>query len=50
MRIYELLHDDKFIFIVSEYVRNGELYDFIVKRSNSVEGALTEREVKILAK
>ena len=37
MRIYELLHDDTFFFIVSEYVRNGELYDFVVKR-----GSLTE--------
>ena len=30
MRIYELLHDDKFYFIVSEFIRHGELYDFIV--------------------
>ena len=41
MRIYELLHDDTFFFIVSEYVRNGELYDFVVKR-----GSLTELEVR----
>jgi calcium-dependent protein kinase len=34
MRIYELLHDDKFYFIISEYVRNGELYEFIVSRAN----------------
>jgi serine/threonine protein kinase len=32
VRIYELLHDDKFYFIVSEYIRHGELYDFIVKK------------------
>ena len=30
MNIYELLHDDKFYFIVSEYVRGGELYEYIV--------------------
>ena len=41
MRIYELLHDDTFFFIVSEYVKNGELYDFVVKR-----GSLTELEVR----
>ena len=35
MRIYELLHDDQFFFIVSEYIKHGELYDFIVNRSNS---------------
>ena len=46
MRIYELLNDDKFYFVVSEFIRYGELYDFIVERSNSVSaGALTEREV-----
>ena len=46
VRIYELLHDDKFYFIVSEYMRYGELYDFIVKRKNSLNlGHLTEREV-----
>ena len=33
MRIYELLHDDKFFFIVSEFIRHGELYDFIVQRT-----------------
>ena len=45
MRIYELLHDDKFYYIVSEYIRNGELYDFIVQR-----GSLSEKEVMIIAK
>jgi len=46
MRIYELLNDDKFYFVVSEFIRYGELYDFVVGRSNSVSaGALTEREV-----
>ena len=30
MRIYELLNDDKFYFVVSEFIRYGELYDFIV--------------------
>lgn len=31
MKIYELLEDDRFIFIVSEFIRYGELYDFVVK-------------------
>lgn len=30
MRIYELLEDDKFYFIVSEFIRYGELYEYIV--------------------
>ena len=29
MRIYELLHDDKFDFIVSELIRFGELYEYV---------------------
>ena len=40
MRIYELLNDDKFYYVVSEYIRHGELYNFIVKR-----GGVTEPEV-----
>ena len=30
MNIYELLHDEKFYFIISEFIRGGELYDYIV--------------------
>ena len=33
MRLYELLHDDNFYFIVSEFIRFGELFDFINLRS-----------------
>ena len=50
MRIYELLHDDKFYFVISEYVKHGELYDFIVSRANSEKGALTESEVQKIVK
>jgi calcium-dependent protein kinase len=50
MRIYELLHDDKFYFIVSEYIRGGELYDFIVQRANSEQGSLKESEVQTIIK
>ena len=35
MRVYELLHDEKFYFVVSEFIRYGELYDYIVQRSQS---------------
>jgi len=30
MRIYELLHDHKFYYVISEYIRYGELSDFIL--------------------
>ena len=30
MRIYEILDDEKFYYIVSEFIRYGELYDYIV--------------------
>lgn len=41
LNIYELLHDDNYYFIVSEYMKYGELYDFIVER-----GSISEIEVK----
>jgi len=50
MRIYELLEDDKFYFIVSEFIKFGELYDYVVKRSDSNLGPMTENEVKIVAR
>ena len=50
LRIYELLHDDNFYFIVSEFIRYGELFDFISKRSESNIGALTESEAKTIVK
>lgn len=50
LRIYELLHDDNFYFIISEFVRYGELFEFITKRSKSSVGALTENETKTIVK
>jgi calcium-dependent protein kinase len=47
MNIYELLHDDKFYFIVSEYVRGGELYDYIVS-NNSISEELVRKIVQQL--
>ena len=41
MNIYELLHDDKFYFIVSEFLRGGELYEYIVQK-----GTLSEQIVR----
>lgn len=41
LNIYELLHDDNYYFIVSEYMKHGELYNFIVER-----GSISEKEVK----
>lgn len=41
----ELLHDDNFYFIISEFVRFGELYEFVVQK-----GTITEREVKHIMK
>jgi serine/threonine protein kinase len=32
MRIYELLSDEKFYFVVSEFIKYGELYEYFVKR------------------
>ena len=38
MRIYELLEDEIKYYIVSEYIRHGELYDFVQERCNSKKG------------
>lgn len=40
--IYELLHDDKFYFIVSEFVRYGELYDYIIQ-SNKISESIIKK-------
>ena len=32
LRIYELLHDDKHYYIVSEFLKYGELYEYIMAR------------------
>lgn len=50
MRIYELLEDDKFYFVVSEFIRFGELYDYVIKRGQSNLGQMSEKEVKTVAK
>jgi serine/threonine protein kinase len=38
--IFELLHDERHYYIVSEYVRHGELYDFMVKKDTISEGQI----------
>lgn len=45
LEIHELLHDDKFYFIVSEFVKYGELYEFIIK-----QGAISEKQVKSIVR
>lgn len=42
MRIYELLADDKYYYIVSEYMEEGELHNLVKK------GTLNEREIQIV--
>ena len=50
MRIYELLHDDRFYYIVSEYLKQGELYQYIVARIKSPQGPMIELEVQNVTK
>lgn len=45
VRLYELLNDDEFYYIVSEYLKYGELYDFIVK-----QGHISEPQVQKIVK
>ena len=37
VRLYELLNDDEYYYVVSEYLKHGELYDFIVKQGHVSE-------------
>ena len=51
LRIYELLEDQKHYFIVSEYMKHGELYDFIVEGHHSLlDGTLTEQQIMEIIK
>lgn len=45
MKIYELLHDENFYFIVSEYLRHGDLYEHIIN-----QGKITEQKVRLIVK
>jgi len=42
VRVFELLHDNKFYFIITEYITQGDLYQLIIKRCQSKEGPLNE--------
>ena len=51
MHVFEILHDKKFYFIVSEFIRYGELFNYIVERtkisnknSHEVKGPFNEFE------
>lgn len=49
MRIYELLHDDKNYYVVSEYLRGGQLFETLVKKLK--EGSsMTEADVQKITK
>lgn len=49
MRIYELLDDEKHYYIVSEYIRYGQLCQYILQRKETGR-PLTEGEVKIVVR
>lgn len=51
MHVIEILHDNKFYFIVTEFIRYGELFNYIVERTkmqnlnpDEVKGPLNEFE------
>ena len=51
VRIFEILEDKKYYFIVSELMKHGELYDYAKKRNRSdcPEDRFDENEIKIIA-
>ena len=45
VRIIELLYDDSFYYIVSEYLKHGDLFDYANDRHQTEEGPLSEQEI-----
>ena len=45
VRVYELLHDENFYFIVSEFIKHGELYQYVVNKNH-----ISESEVQKIVK
>lgn len=50
VKVYELLHDDNFYFVVSELARYGDLERYCRKREELGLGLMREAEVKAIAK
>ena len=50
VKIYELLHDENNYYIVSELMKNGELFQYANQRSLSNEGPLREDEIQAITR
>ena len=48
--IQELLHDERFYFIISELVSNGNLLDYIIERRKNELGPMQEEDAKHIAR
>lgn len=49
-RIYELLHDSKNFYIVTELVKSGDMAKLMSSRAKEQRGLLNERDVKFIAR
>ena len=47
-KLFEVFEDDKYVYIVSEYVENGDLIDYFKKNPLFEEEKLKEFFIKIL--
>ena len=46
MRVHEMLHDAHHYYIISEFMANGNLFDFIFEYNNTLKkGKLKERDI-----
>lgn len=46
VRIYELLHDDLYFFIVTELVEGGDLLNHLMSRNKLKKGLMPELQVR----
>lgn len=50
LRVYELLHDEQHIFIVTEIVSDGDLLKLLLNHNRLNQGLLPEPQVSLIAK
>ncbi len=49
VRVYELLHDNDYFYIVTEYAEHATLFHLLNNRVINKEGALSEKQVNFIA-
>ena len=50
LKVYDLLHDDRFYVIVTEYVKDGDLYNYFKNYYEKGNGILPEQQIKSIVR